>query len=164
MPNINRPEYDRSRPRPPGFAARRMRIGDRLGTELVGCSLWELPPGEAAYPYHFHCADEEVVVVLRGRPTLRSPVGRRRLEEGEAVRFEPGEDGAHQLINETGEEAAFLSMSNHGTPDMVVYPDSGKIGVGERRARGGGLKRYFRAEDAVDYWDGEHAPAAEARR
>ena len=83
--------------RPEGFRSRRARIGYELGTELIGCSLWELPPGEAAYPYHFHYADEELVIVLSGRPTLRTPEGTRELEEGEAVRFPLGEEGAHQI-------------------------------------------------------------------
>ena len=30
----------------------------------LGLSLWELPPGEAAYPYHYHLAEEELVFVL----------------------------------------------------------------------------------------------------
>lgn len=66
-------------------------------TELIGCSQWELPPGEAAYPYHFHYADEELVIVLSGQPTLRTPDGTRELEEGEVLHFPVGEEGAHQI-------------------------------------------------------------------
>ncbi|HEV2726718.1 MAG TPA: hypothetical protein VGV34_00400, partial [Solirubrobacterales bacterium] len=70
MANVFRPEFEKGE-RPKGFRSRRARIGYELGTELIGASLWEVPPGEAAYPYHFHYSDEEVVIVLRGRPTLR---------------------------------------------------------------------------------------------
>src|SRR6476659_8258024 len=98
VPNIYRPEFEGGE-RPEGFRSRRARIGYELGLELIGCSLWELPPGEAAYPYHFHYADEELVVVLSGRPTLRTPQGERELEEGEALRFPVGEEGAHQILN-----------------------------------------------------------------
>ena len=55
--------------------------------ESIGASIWEVPPGEAAYPYHFHLADEELVIVLSGRPSLRTPDGIRDLEEGDAVGF-----------------------------------------------------------------------------
>ena len=36
----------------------------------------------------------------------------------------------------------------------MLYPDEGKIGAAERRPDGGGLKLYFRLDDAVDYDDG----------
>ncbi len=96
MPNIHRPDFEEGE-RPEGFRSRRARIGYELGGELVGASLWEVPPGEAAYPYHFHYADEEIVIVLSGRPSLRTPGGTRELEEGEAVHFPLGEQGAHQI-------------------------------------------------------------------
>ena len=154
MANINDPSFEDGE-RPRGFRSRRARIGYELGTERIGCSLWELPPGEAAYPYHFHYADEELILVLRGRPTLRTPGGTRELSEGEAVSFPLGEEGAHQLRNDTGEDVTFVAISSSGRPDVVVYPDSNKIGVGERLPRGGGLREFFRREGAVDYWDRE---------
>jgi uncharacterized cupin superfamily protein len=156
MPNINRPQFEEDQ-RPAGFRARRARLGYELGTELIGCSLWELPPGEAAYPYHFHFSDEELILVLRGRPTLRAPDGSRELEEGELVRFPVGPEGAHQLLNHTQQSVTFVSISSSGRPDVVIYPDSDKLGVGERLPRGGGLRAFFRRASEVDYWDGERA-------
>ncbi|MGH2914929.1 MAG: hypothetical protein ACRDMX_08070 [Solirubrobacteraceae bacterium] len=35
---------------PPGFRARRARIGRELGAELIGASLWQLAAGEAGIP------------------------------------------------------------------------------------------------------------------
>lgn len=159
MPNINDPQFEREE-RPPGFRARRARIGYELGSVLIGCSLWEVPPGEAAYPYHFHYSDEEVLIVLTGRPTLRTPDGERELEPGEAVHCPLGEAGAHQVMNRTGEPVRFLAVSSHGRPDVVVYPDAGKIGVGERLPRGGGLRAFFRADERVGYWDREQPPTS----
>jgi uncharacterized cupin superfamily protein len=154
MTNIFKPMFEKGE-RPEGFRSRRARIGYELGAELIGTSLWEVPPGEAAYPYHFHYADEEVVIVLSGRPSLRTPNGTRELEEGEAVRFPLGEEGAHQIINHGEQVATFLAISSSGRPDVVVYPDSDKIGVGERLPKGGGLRAFFRRDDAVDYFTGE---------
>lgn len=159
MPNIYDANYE-ERDAPDGFRSRRARIGYELGSELVGASLWEVPPGEAAYPYHFHYSDEEVVFVLSGRPSLRTPEGVRELETGEAVRFPLGEEGAHQILNPTDEPVTFLAISSHGRPDIVVYPDSDKIGAAERLAHGDGLRFFFRRSDAVDYWDGEQSPGS----
>jgi uncharacterized cupin superfamily protein len=156
MANIYDPSFEEGE-RPAGFRSKRARIGYELGTELVGASLWELPPGEAAYPYHFHYADEELVIVLSGRPSLRTPEGIRELEEGEAIRFPLGEEGAHQVLNRGEETATFLAISSHGRPDVVVYPDSDKIGVGERLPRGGGLRALFRRGDGVGYFEGERS-------
>jgi uncharacterized cupin superfamily protein len=162
-PNIFDPQFEDGE-RPDGFRSRRARIGYELGSELVGISVFELPPGEAAYPYHFHYADEEVVIVLEGRPTLRDPDGTRELAPGEAVRFPLGEDGAHQLRNDTPERVRFLALSSSGRPDVIVYPDSNKVGVGERLPRGGGLRAFFPADTAVDYWHGEGRPPGGAPR
>jgi uncharacterized cupin superfamily protein len=159
MPNVYKPTFEAGE-RPAGFRSRRARIGYELGTELIGCSLWELPAGEAAYPYHFHYADEELVIVLSGRPSLRTPEGTRELEEGEALRFPVGEDGAHQILNTSDKPATFLAISSHGRPDIVVYPDSDKIGVGERLPQGGGLRAFFKRGDGVDYFDGERLDEA----
>lgn len=119
-----------------------------------------MPPGEAAYSYHFHFhfADEELLIVTRGRPTLRTPEGLRELDEGEALRFRLGEEGAHQILNRTRETVAFLAVSSHGRPDVVMYPDSNKLGVGERLPRGDGLRAFFRRDDAVEYFDREQPP------
>lgn len=159
MPNIYDANYE-DRDAPEGFRSRRARIGYELGSEMVGASLWEVPPGEAAYPYHFHYSDEEVVIVVSGRPSLRTPEGTRELETGEAVRFPLGEEGAHQILNPTDESVTFLAISSHGRPDIVVYPDSDKIGASERLPHGDGLRSFFRRADAVDYWDGEQSPGS----
>ncbi|MHB8242116.1 MAG: cupin domain-containing protein [Solirubrobacteraceae bacterium] len=157
MPNINEPEFDEPRDRP-GFRCRRARLSRQAGSERLGLSLWELPPGEAAYPYHHHLGEEELLLVLEGRPELRTPEGWRELEAGEVVAFPRGESGAHQLLNRTEETVRFLSFSTNGDPDIVVYPDSGKIGAAQRLPDGGGLRPMFRLADAVDYWDGERPP------
>lgn len=47
MPNINEPEFDEPREQP-GFRCRRARLSRQAGSERLGLSLWELPPGEAS--------------------------------------------------------------------------------------------------------------------
>jgi uncharacterized cupin superfamily protein len=156
MPNLYRPDFDEPR-RHPGFNCDRARVGRQAGCERLGASVWSIPAGEAAYPYHFHLGEEELLFVLAGRPSLRTPGGWRELEEGEIVAFRIGEQGAHQLVNRTGDEVRVLAISTVGAPDIVLYPESDKVGVFERRPEGGGLHTLFRTGDAVDYWEGETA-------
>jgi uncharacterized cupin superfamily protein len=157
MPNLRRPVFDEPRSHP-GFTCRRARLGHQLATTRLGVSLWELPPGEAAYPYHFHLGEEEVLIVLEGTPHLRTPGGWRELPEGEVIAFPVGEDGAHQIDNRTDATIRFLAISTHGQPEVTVYPDEDKVGLGERHPRGGGLRAFFRAGDAVDYHEGVLPP------
>jgi uncharacterized cupin superfamily protein len=160
MPNINAPVFDEPREHP-GFRCLRARLGRQAGSERLGLSLWELPPGESAYPYHHHLAEEELVVVLQGRPRLRTPEEWRELQEGEVVAFPRGETGAHQLVNHTTDSVRFLAFSTSGEPDIVIRPDSATVGVYERLADGDGLRAVFRMADAVDYFEGETPPAQE---
>ena len=152
--NIENPDFDEPRDRE-GFRAKRAAVGRQAGAVKLGASVWELPPGEAAYPYHFHLAEEEMIVVLAGTPTLRSPAGEREVPQGEVLVFLRGEEGAHQLINRSGEPVRFLALSTRGAPDIVVYPDSNKISCRDESV---GLRElHFRA-NAVDYWEGESPP------
>jgi uncharacterized cupin superfamily protein len=157
MVNIERPDFDEPREQE-GFRAQRARIGRQAGAVKLGASLWELPPGEAAYPYHFHYGEEEMVVILSGTPTLRSPDGERDVAQGEVLVFLRGEQGGHQLLNRSDERVRFLAISTSDAPDVVVYPDSGKIGCFERRPEGGGLYELHFRENAVGYYEGESAP------
>jgi uncharacterized cupin superfamily protein len=151
--NLNDPNYDEPREAVDGFVAHRARIGRQLGTERIGVSQWLLPAGQVAYPYHFHLAEEEVLVLLQGAPALRTPEGWRRLRQGDVVRFPPGAEGAHQLVNDTDDEVKFLAISTHGTPDVVIYPDEGKVSPAQRLTESDGIKMYFKMDDQVDYWD-----------
>src|SRR5918997_2467067 len=80
-----------------GGKSRRLPRGDQLGA-----SLYELGSGNFVV-YHFHHASEEMLFVLRGRPTLRTEEGERDLSEGDSVHFPVGPAGAHALVNRTDE-------------------------------------------------------------
>jgi len=141
-----------------GFTWKRLRLGQRLGGELLGASVLELPPGERSFPYHLHHANEELLLVLEGAPTLRTPEGERELAPGDAAIFRCGPEGAHQVLNRSDRVARVLVVSTMVAPEIVEYPDSGKIGLFAGDAPGGSgeatLKGFFRTE-RVDYFDGE---------
>jgi uncharacterized cupin superfamily protein len=158
MVNIEEPHYDEPR-EGEGFTCKRARISRQAGAERLGVSLWEVLPGEAAYPYHAHLTEEELLIVLEGRPSLRTPGGWRELEQGEVVSFLRGEGGAHQIVNRSDSAIRFLAFSTNGEPDVILQFDSNKVGAFERRPDGGGLRLWFRREDQVGYFEGETPPA-----
>ncbi len=107
-----------------GGGAKSRRLVDS-GPQL-GASVYELGPGNTVV-YHFHHGSEELLIVLRGRPTLRSPEGERQLAEGEVVHFPIGPDGAHGLRNDTEEPARFVVAGIRVSPEVVEYPDTGQL-------------------------------------
>ena len=106
-----------------GRGKRLPRAEERPG---LGLTVYEFDPANFVV-YHFHHAWEELLVVLKGRPTLRTPSGERQLEEGEAVYFPLGAEGAHGLKNETDGPIRFLMASTLSSPEVAEYPDLGQI-------------------------------------
>ena len=92
----------------------------------LGATVYELGPGNFVV-YHFHHAWEELLIVLRGRPTLRTDEGERQLKEGEVVHFPVGPPGAHGLTNHTEEPVRFVMASTLSSPEAAEYPDLKKI-------------------------------------
>lgn len=161
MANFYEPEWDDEQARP-GFGYRRAKLGAQAGGERLGASLYELPPGQASFPYHAHFANEEMLIVVSGRPSLRTGEGWRELEEGEVVSFPVGTRGAHQIVNRSPEPVRVLVVSEMNAPEVSIYPDTNKVLAGTRPPGGVGgaddIFDTFRLADATDYWDGEEPP------
>jgi len=113
-----------------GTSKRLPRAPERPG---LGATVSELGPGNFVV-YHFHHAWEELLIVLRGRPLLRTPEGERRLEEGDSVYFAVGAEGAHGLRNDTDAPVRYLMVSTLSSPEVVEYPDLGQITAQARTA------------------------------
>jgi uncharacterized cupin superfamily protein len=112
---------------PDGFRRNSIRVGAQLGAARTGLSVYELPPGQAIGPYHFEDPDEEWLLVVSGKPTLRHPGGEEQLEPWDLVFFPPGSAGAH-LVRNTSESPARVAMfSSTSAAGAVVYPDSDMI-------------------------------------
>lgn len=158
-PNVYEPSFEPDREQG-GFLRRRSFVGRDAGATHLGASLLELPPGRTAFPYHLHHGNEELLVVIAGQPTLRTPEGSRELEPGEVVAFARGEGGAHQVSNFSDEAVRFLIVSEMRAPDFVEYPDSGKFAARENPPGPGEPGRWLigRVEEAVEYTDGEKPP------
>lgn len=135
-----------------GFRHRATVIGKRLGAELLGGSLYELPPGEKTWPYHYELGCEEWLVAVSGRPTLRGPDGERELEPGDVAVFPEGPAGAHQVLNRSEEPCRVLILSSKSPVAIVHYPDSAKVGLW---TESDGYQAMLRDEPDLDYWEGE---------
>lgn len=135
-----------------GFRIRAAWIGERIGAELLAGNVYEIDPGKKLFPYHLHHANEEWLVVLRGRPTLRTPEGERELVDGDVACFVRGPAGAHQVRNATEEPVRILMFSTRIAPEILVYPDSDKVLTKDARDDDIFMTRHG---EPVDYWEGE---------
>jgi uncharacterized cupin superfamily protein len=161
MANLFDPEFDTKSDRP-GFTYRRARLGRQAGAERLGASLFELEPGQAQFPMHYHIGNEEILIVVAGTPTLRTPDGERELREGEVVALPIGERGAHQIVNRTENPARIVLVSQMVGPDIVVRPESGQLSAFGRppgSVDDEGMHEVFFLRDAVEFWQGEEPPA-----
>ena len=128
MPNIHDPQWDQERDAPP-YRWRRARLGRQAGSRDLGASLFELPPGAASFPLHIHHANEELLVVLAGRPTLRTLEGERELAEGEVVALPAGRAGSHAVDNHSDAPARFIVVSTMRAPEINEFPEQGTFWV-----------------------------------
>jgi uncharacterized cupin superfamily protein len=107
-------------------------VARAAGAEALGATVYELEPGSRGFNLHAHYGMEELFVVLSGRPTLRTGDGEDELAPGDVVSCLPGLRGLHTFANRTDEPARILAISNKAQPEVVLYPELGKIGVATR--------------------------------
>jgi uncharacterized cupin superfamily protein len=152
---------------PDGYRAGMARFGPRIGARMLGASVYDVPPAQSICPYHYEYGNEEWLMVLDGRATLRHAAvdgdddGEAGVAEGEAetvlepgdtVCFPEGKAGAHKVTNRTDQPLRVLMLSTMAEPSVAVYPDSDKIGVWPGDERDHVL---VRRESHVEYYDRE---------
>ena len=114
-------------------------------------SIYEIPPGKSAYPYHYHHKNEETFYIISGEGVLRTPEGERVVSAGDLLFFPTGPEGAHKLTNRSkGENLVYIDFDVVHEIDVAVYPDSDKIGVW-----GMGINKLYPQDGNVDYYEGE---------
>ena len=151
---VNRDELDWiERENGDAFALSWKQLADDAGGKHLGCTLYRLPPGQRAHPYHFHYANEEALYVLAGEGLLRCPDGHVVLRRGDYCVLPKGDAGAHQVINTTEDPLEYLAMSTRRDPEIVYYPDSDKYLLGAKEDPS--IWRLVPGDVELDYWDGE---------
>ena len=140
--NVLAPEFTYDDGRPPGYRTGIARIGPAIGADRISASVYELPPGESTWPYHFEHGAEEWLHVLEGNPTLRHPGGEDELEPGDVVCFPDGPEGAHKLTNRSDETARADDPLDHRPPGRRRLPRQrqGRRLAGRRRADHGAAR------------------------
>jgi uncharacterized cupin superfamily protein len=100
-------------------------VGALAGAQELAANVYELDPGAVGAPLHVHHANEELLLVLAGTPSLRGGDGTQLLSPGAMVAFPRGQAGAHSLVNRSDAPVRYLVISTTNRPDVVDYPDTG---------------------------------------
>lgn len=114
-------------------------------------SVYEIPPGKSAYPYHYHTQNEECFYIITGTGLLKTPQGEKEVNTGDFLYFPACEAGAHKLTNiSSTENLVYLDFDTRNPIDVAFYPDSGKVGIW-----GKDVNQVYKLSDHVDYYEGE---------
>ena len=136
---------------PAGHHFSAMSLTEGFGAVATGLSVYELPPGNASWPYHFETTEEEWLIVIDGELTLRTPDGETVLRAGDVACFPAGAAGGHAVRNHSDAPARYAMPSAEARyGGATVYPDSGKI-----RVAGPGFDHRGRLGEPAAYWEGE---------
>ena len=114
-------------------------------------SVYEIPPGKSAYPYHYHFQSEEIFYIISGSGILRTPDGETNVTTGDILVFPAGEAGAHKLTNSSETEIlSYIDFDTYHSPEVSFMPDSNKSVI-----YGKGIRKIINNDTEVDYYEGE---------
>jgi uncharacterized cupin superfamily protein len=138
------------------YTSRRATIGAHIGARQLGYNLTVLPPGKAQCPFHCHHGQEEMFFILEGEGELRFGDQRLPIRRHDVIACPPGgPEVAHQIINTGTTTMRYLALSTLPDIDACEYPDSTKVMVVAGKRGNRKLRKMFRGEDTVEYYDRE---------
>jgi len=138
------------------YTSRRAQFSAGIGARKLGYNLTELPPGKAQCPFHSHRAEEEMFLILEGEGELRFGDQRHKIRRFDVIACPTGGvDVAHQIINTGSTTMRYLALANMADVEICEYPDSDKVGIYANGPQMPGLRKLFRSETTVDYYDRE---------
>jgi len=137
------------------FESDAVRVGPLVGAKDLGYSYDVVQPGKVSCPFHSHRAEEEMFFIVKGEGLLRYGSQTRRVRAGDFICCPVGgPETAHQIINDSAAELAYISVSTMMPAEVCEYPDSGKVGA--FGGSGASLLRHMTPVGAaVDYWKDE---------
>jgi uncharacterized cupin superfamily protein len=100
------------------------RLAKSVGITQFGVNLVTLTPGAFSANRHWHEAEDELVYVLSGSPSLYDENGKHQLKVGDVVGFPAAEPNAHHIVNDSNEDATIMVVgSRKPGQETIHYPD-----------------------------------------
>ena len=99
------------------------RMGAALGLTRIGINYDIVAPGNRTSRPHAESAEDEFVLVLKGRPDVWIDGHLHELSEGDAVAFPAGTGIAHSFLNNSDKDAHLLVVGEHTRAgNQLNYP------------------------------------------
>lgn len=138
------------------YTSKRALFSERIGAKKLGYNLTVVPPGKVQAPFHVHRGEEEMFLILDGEGELRFGDTRYAIRKHDIIACPTGgPEVAHQIINTGSTDLRYLALSNLVDVEVCEYPDSQKISIFTGARDSNGLRKIFRAEADVEYYDRE---------
>lgn len=139
------------------YTSSRGTISGHVGAKNLGYNLTVLPPGKVQCPFHCHHGEEEMFFILEGEGELRFGAQRLPIRRHDVIACPPGgPEVAHQIINTGTTTMRYLALSTLVAVEACEYPDLGKVMVAAGKRGSRTLRKMFRGENTVDYYDREN--------
>lgn len=113
-------------------------LSDTGGLTQFGAFTETLPPGAFSSHRHWHEAEDELLLVLDGTPTLIEDDGPQDLAPGDACAWPAGLANGHQIRNRLDKPCTYLVIGTRRPADTVHYSDIDRLYT--RRADGTTLR------------------------
>ena len=121
----------------PGLGADETNVSRQLGLTHLGASYFEVKPGEAAFPFHVHYLEDELIVILEGQGTYRFGTETYDVKQGDVLSAPAGRaEMAHQLINSGTAPLKYICVSSASETNVVELPEKGVLRVASRKPGG----------------------------
>ncbi len=134
-----------------GYEYYKRELVPKGNAQQCAISVYEIPPGKSAYPFHYHTKNEEAFFILEGKGILKTPSGDKEVSAGDFLFFPANKEGAHKLTNiSEGDMLVYLDFDTNNDIDVAFYPDSGKVGIW-----GKNINQLFKINQQVEYYDEE---------
>jgi uncharacterized cupin superfamily protein len=132
-------------------------IAEHIGAQRLGYSMTIVPPGKTAFPFHNHYGNEEMFFILEGEGEVRIGENHYPIRSGDFIACPAGDTKtAHQIINTSNNKPMkYIGVSTAQTPDLVQYPDSGKVGAVHHIDGNNPVRIRNFEENNIGYWEGE---------
>jgi len=100
------------------FAGMRQRVGVQIGAQKLGYSFFNVPSGKAAFPYHTHSGNEEMIYIIDGAAILRLGKDELPVTAGTVIACPPGAEYPHQLLNTGNQQSRYMVMTTRAFPEI----------------------------------------------